>query len=130
MPGYSIAMYDDGIIWRWAAGGFLFVLAIVGSVAAGSPAGGEMPDIALGWAFLLHLERAAAVVGIIGLVVLVLWRAGRGEFPVRLGQIEYELRGTAEEMNLAIDLLRSRITSLEKRTRTSGGGVADSGGGG
>lgn len=66
----------------------LFGLVVLGSYWHGTPV--PLPDVALGWALLLHVERALVLVGAMGAVVLVGWRAMRGDLPIRVGQIEYE----------------------------------------
>jgi hypothetical protein len=68
----------------------LLVTSFVASLSAGSPPANAVPDIALGWTLLLHIERAAAVAGVLGLTGVVLWRAGLGELPFRFANIEYE----------------------------------------
>jgi hypothetical protein len=54
---------------------------------AGLPA--TLPGAAFGWNALFHVERAAAVMGAVGLVVLIGARALKGEFPIKFGQVEY-----------------------------------------
>ncbi len=66
----------------------VFGLAFIGSVAYGSPA--RLPGAALGWSLLLHVERASAVLAILGAVWLVGWRALHGRFPIKFGHVEYE----------------------------------------
>lgn len=72
-----------------------FAGLIWASHRSGAPA--PLPEIALGWALLFHMERAAAVLAVAGAVLLTGWRASRGELPVRLGQIEYEASETSFE---------------------------------
>lgn len=72
----------------------VFVAAIVASEVASTPA--ELPDVAMGWALLFHLERAAALLGVIGIVLLIGWRAIQGEFPVKFGNVEYAKEAAAE----------------------------------
>lgn len=63
----------------------------------------KLPGAALGWNLLFHLERAAAVLGACGVVLLVGWRAMHGEFPIRFGNVEYaqQAAGAAAEATAA-----------------------------
>ena len=72
----------------------VFAGAFAASEAAGTPA--ELPDIAMGWGLLFHLERAAALLGVIGIVLLIGWRAVQGEFPIKFGNVEYAKEAAAE----------------------------------
>ncbi|MFN8113284.1 MAG: hypothetical protein U0R51_08785 [Solirubrobacterales bacterium] len=108
-------MTERQILGRRLAGIALFVCATGASVIAGEPPGGELPDVSLGWPILLYLERAAVAVGILGFTVLIIWRAGRGEFPVRFGNVEYEARSVASQMDEGIEVLELRIEQLEKK---------------
>ncbi len=62
---------------------------------------------------LLHVERAAALVGLFALAVLIWWRAGQGRCPVRFGNIEYAIEDAALETSDAIDSHERRIELLE-----------------
>jgi hypothetical protein len=80
--------------------------------------GGDPPAVALGWAPLLHLERAAAVFGVLGGVALIGWKALHREFPVKFGNlIEYEVAHrtirTTERAVRATDALEARLLVLE-----------------
>ncbi len=108
------------VLGRRFVGIGLFLVAVGASVMAEAPSADNLPEIALGWEPLLHVERAAAAVGIAGFAMLVVWRAGRGEFPIRFAQIEYETRSIATEMDQAIGLLELRIDELEKATQEDG----------
>ena len=83
--------------------------ALVLSFAAGTPATGELPEVALGWPLLFHVERAGALAVILAGLVVVGWRASRGELPTRFANIEYRVEGT----NATIRKLEKRITWLE-----------------
>ena len=121
-------MSADAVLLRRLTGGALFLIALGASVAAGVPADAGMPEVALGSPLLLHLERAALMVGILGLSGLVIWRAGRGEFPDRLGHIEYEAESaTATKEMLAS--VESRLVLLEQLTGVRGNGVDEGGNG-
>lgn len=96
----------------------LFGLVVWASYRHGAPV--PLPDVALGWAFLLHLERAAAVLAVVGVVLLVGWRASRGDFPSRFGQIEYEAKGSAARADVAMTSLERRVELLEIRTVETG----------
>jgi hypothetical protein len=71
----------------------LLVSVVVGSGVEGIP--GRLPGAALGWPLLFHLERASALLGTTGVVLLVGWRALRGEFPIRFGNVEYAVKEAA-----------------------------------
>jgi hypothetical protein len=73
---------------------------LVASYHAPRPA--RLPGTALGWAFLFNVERASAVLAVIGTVLLVGWRATHGEFPIRFGNIEY-----ADELNASAETVES-----------------------
>lgn len=64
--------------------------------ADGKPA--DLPGVALGWRLLFHVERAAALVGTLGIIAVILWRARHGELPIKLGQLEYAKKEQAEEL--------------------------------
>jgi hypothetical protein len=57
----------------------------------------KLPGAALGWNLLFHLERAAAVLGACGVVLLVGWRAMHGEFPIRFGAAGAAAEATAAQ---------------------------------
>ena len=65
----------------------IFAIAVVASEKAGVPA--RLPGAAMGWTALFHIERAAAILGVIGIVLLIGWRALSGEFPIKFGNVEY-----------------------------------------
>lgn len=79
------------------------------ALAVASPVPADLPDVALGSATLLYLERVIATLALVGGAVLIAVRAIRGELPSRLGQIEYESLAAAEN--------GKRIRELEQRTR-------------
>lgn len=77
-------------IGRMAKGllvGGLFASAVFMSTQATVPE--LLPGVALGWEALFHVERAGAMLGAIGVVLLIAWRALAGEFPIRFGNVEY-----------------------------------------
>ena len=49
-----------------------------------------LPDTALGSVVLFHLERAAALLAVVGAAVLIGWRTIQGRFPRIFGPVEYE----------------------------------------
>jgi len=89
----------------------VFAIAVGASVGAGVPS--ELPNVAMGWVLLFHLERAAALLGVVGVVLLVGWRAVQGEFPVKLGNVEYEAKRAAADAELAAEEQEHRIRILE-----------------
>jgi hypothetical protein len=54
----------------------VLAVAIYASTRAAVP--DPLPGVALGWTALFHVERAGAVLGAIGVVVLIAWRALSG----------------------------------------------------
>lgn len=73
----------------------------------------ELPSVALGWKLLFHVERAGALLGALGVVLLIGWRATRGEFPIRFGQVEYAARAAADEAAKATASQERRLRYLE-----------------
>jgi hypothetical protein len=55
----------------------------------------RLPGAALGWPLLFHLERASVLLATGGMVLLVGWRALHGEFPIKVGNMEYAVREAA-----------------------------------
>ena len=88
----------------------VFGVALLASHRHGVPA--DLPGAALGWALLLHVERAAAVLAAGGVVLLVGWRATRGEFPIKFGHIEYAQMAAEASAELTAAHER-RIRALE-----------------
>ena len=90
-----------------------FSVALVASIVSGAPHQADLPDVALSWAPLFHVERAAAMVAVLGLTGVILWRAGGGELPIRIGNIEYEAKQTAAETSRALVRQEIRLARLE-----------------
>lgn len=86
-------------------------LALLGSLLAGTPS--DLPQIAMGWPLLFHVERATVLCAAVGVVLLVGWRASRGDFPVRVGQVEYAVREAARDVALREEALEKRLRRLE-----------------
>jgi hypothetical protein len=77
----------------------VFGLAILASALAGTP--DELPDVALEWCPLFHILRASALLGAVGVVLLIGWRATKGEFPIKFGNIEYAKEAAAEAQKVS-----------------------------
>ena len=92
-------------------------MAVAASYAAGLPlewrSGAELPPPALGWSLLLHLERAAALLSVLGATLLIGWHTAILRLPTRLGPVEYPAEETAE----ALEELKKRVGALEERER-------------
>ena len=105
--------------------GAMLVAAVSVSVAGGPPHP-PLPEVALGWSVLLHLERGVALLLIGGTAFLLLWRATQGRFPIRFGDFfEFEaterhsvearesLEGLQEQVHslrdLLVDLMAERV---------------------
>ncbi|HEY5815380.1 MAG TPA: hypothetical protein VIS95_03465 [Solirubrobacterales bacterium] len=72
-----------------------------------------LPGVALGWEALFHVERAGAMLGAIGLVLLIAWRTLSGEFPIRFGNVEYATRDVPGEAEATSDSHEYRLRLLE-----------------
>jgi hypothetical protein len=97
--------------WRVAIAALIFGLAVYASDRHGVPS--DLPTIALGWRLLFHLERAAALLAAIGIVLLVGWRALQGDFPLKFGQVEYAAKEAAASSENATKAQERRIQFLE-----------------
>lgn len=104
--------------WRVLIAGLVFAATVAASYSEGTPT--KLPGAALEWAFLFHLERAAAVLAAMGVVALVGWRALLGEFPIKFGQVEYPIKQAATRSEEIAEAHEERIRILESLT-----GVAD-----
>lgn len=93
------------------------VVLVVFMAAVYASSRGAVPDplsgVALGWVMLLHIERGAALLGAIGIVALVGWRALSGEFPVKFGNVEYAVGRAVAEAEEASASHERRIRLLE-----------------
>ena len=88
--------------------------AAVGASVAGQPPAGPIPDVALGWEPLLHLERGVALLLISGTGFLLLWRATQGRFPIRFGNF-FEFEATEKrstEEREALEGLQDQLDEL------------------
>jgi hypothetical protein len=87
--------------------------AIAASLTGGTP-DSPLPEVALSWHALLHVERGAAILLILGATFLVVWRATQGQFPIRFGNfLEFEAteKHTVEGRE-AVASLQEQIDSL------------------
>jgi hypothetical protein len=75
-----------------------------------------LPGVALGWEALFHVERAGAMLGAIGVVLVVAWRALAGEFPTRFGNVEYAPKDVTDEVEEASASQEHRLRALEEIT--------------
>lgn len=103
-PGFSLVL-------KVAAVGLVLALAVYASAESGTPK--QLPGVAMGWDALFHVERAGAILGAIGLVVLIGWRAMHGEFPVKFGNVEYAVKEAASEAKELGALQERRLRTLE-----------------
>ena len=102
----------DGRDWqRIVAVAAVLAAGVALSAAHGTPA--ELPAAGLGWPVLLHLERAATLLGIVAMVLLVGVRAFNGRFPVRMGQIEYPVEQTESEVDEVQESHERRLEMIE-----------------
>ena len=98
------------MVLRAAAVLLVFGVAVYASHTHGVPT--KLPGAALSWNLLFHIERAAALLGAIGAVLLVGWRATHGDFPVRFGQLEYAQKAAGAAAEVA-EAHERRIRVLE-----------------
>lgn len=84
-------------------------LVIAWSALRGAPS--NLPGAALGWAPLFYVERASALLGGLGIILLVGWRALHGQFPIKFGNFEYaqELQASTE----TVDAHERRLRLIE-----------------
>jgi hypothetical protein len=83
------------------------VVVVAWSTLRGAPH--TLPGAALGWAPLFYVERAGALLGALGVIVLIGWRALHGHFPIKFGNIEYadELKASADTAEAHEGLLKA-----------------------
>lgn len=67
----------------------------------------------MGWKALFHVERAGAMLGAVGVVLLIAWRAISREFPIRFGNVEYATRDVTSEAEEASGSQEYRLRLLE-----------------
>lgn len=97
--------------WRPIPALALLGVATVLSSSAGTPV--VLPGIALEWPLLLHLERGALLLAGLALVLLIGARATMGQFPFRLGQLEYTVKEMADQYDEADRLQWEHLKALE-----------------
>jgi hypothetical protein len=94
-------------------------LALVSaSLIVGAPK--PLPSVALGAAWLLHVERVVAAVLAVSAIITLVLRSAHGQLPLKLGatSIEFEsVSGAADVESLDVELttLRERIDNLERQ---------------
>ena len=98
------------VVFRAVAVLLVFGAAIYASHKHGVP--DKLPGAALSWNLLLHIERATVLLGGIGAVLLVGWRATHGEFPIKFGQLEYAQKTAGAAAEVA-EAQERRIRVLE-----------------
>jgi hypothetical protein len=84
--------------WKIGKGGIVLIVlagALYASTRAAVP--DPLPGVAMGWTALFHVERAGALLGAMGIVALIGWRALSGEFPIKFGNVEYAAKEAAAE---------------------------------
>lgn len=72
-----------------------------------------LPAVSLGWPLLLHFERAAALLGTAGCVLLVGVRATNGRFPAKFGHVEYATRDIDSGSETAAEAQDRRLLLVE-----------------
>jgi ABC-type phosphate transport system auxiliary subunit len=95
-----------------------FAALIAWSSAIGTPHSHHveaLPAIALGSRLLFHVERAAAILALVGVVVLVGWRGAHGEWPIKFGNVEYAPKEAVKVTADALAKQDKRLRRLEDR---------------
>jgi hypothetical protein len=100
-------------VYRISPVATLFAAAIVASILHGSPQ--RLPGAALGWSPLFHVERAAALLSASAAVIFVGWKSLRGEFPIRIGGIEYPGKDADLQSKRTLSLYETRLELLERK---------------
>ena len=107
--------------WWFVAIVVAYAGVVLASVLYGTPA--RLPGVALGFPLLLHLERAAAVVGAIGAVLVVAILTRHGYLPSQLGNIGYPAIGRQHELERRVAELQQqldeRLVPLEEGMQTT-----------
>jgi len=102
-------------VLRSALLALVLAVAVTTSLVEGPPQ--RLPGVALGSPVLLHVERAAALVGLVLAVGTVLVRVRRGEVPTQLSVsgIGYEAQA-ADEARAVTDRLMRDVEELDDRS--------------
>ena len=100
-----------GKIFKGAVVSAVFAIAVYISTRAAVPA--PLPGVAMGWTPLFHVQRAGVLLGAIGIVGLIGWRALSGEFPIKFGNVEYAVKEAAAEAEEVSASQERRIRLLE-----------------
>jgi hypothetical protein len=94
------------------------VLAL-GSLLTGNPT--ELPQIALGAPWLLHVERVMAGALAISVLATLIARISAGQLPLKLGPSSIEFEPTvlddAARVTVELQYMRARIDELEDAAR-------------
>jgi hypothetical protein len=101
----------DERFFRMALVALVFGLVVLASDTAGIPE--KLPGTAFGWVLLFHFLRASALLGVVGVVLLVGYRATRGEFPIKFGNVEYAVKEAAQKAEGATEAQEQRLRLLE-----------------
>lgn len=98
---------------KFASAVALLAVAVVASSSVGVPHdehGTEtLPSVAMDWRLLFHVERASALLGTLGIILLIAWRGARGEWPIKFGNVEYAPK---EAITVAADALEKQDRRL------------------
>lgn len=93
--------------------GAAFLLSYRAGLPLGTDGKPDLPDTALGWPLLLHVERSAALLATVGAVVLIAARAAVGRYPSVFGPVTYEVaeaaREAAEAQDKRLELLEDTV---------------------
>jgi hypothetical protein len=101
---------------RFLIGVAALAIAIYASDRVGVP--NHLPGVALDWRLLFHVERGAALVGAVGVVVLVAWRGAHGDWPIGFGNLfQYAPKEAVKVTADALEDQDKRIAILEAKIR-------------
>ncbi len=104
-----------------------YAVSFVASLLYGAPA--RLPGIALGFPVLLHLERAAAVLGVLAAVSTFAYMTSLGHLPNQFGNIigypgagqQHDIESVAAEHDRKVD---RRLIALEQFRRADDDALA------
>lgn len=105
---------------RFALAALGFGLAIYVSHRVGIPhdskGRADLPDAALDWRLLFHVERAAALIATAGAVLLIAWNGVHGDWPRKFANVEFAPKETPQITALALRKVEQTHDLLARQT--------------
>lgn len=113
--------------WLGLTTATVVVAAFAASLTSGTP--DDLPGIALGSSWLLHVQRAAAATTAYLLLMVVLARSWAGDLPHELGTggMRYSVREVKRETHAVFGATARAIDELEQRVMTVEDRLSDDG---